>query len=241
LPQFQLWPSAGNYLRFTCYDCLVRALVTGGTGRVGSAVAARLGRDGHAVLAVGRRDGDLSRADGARALAERAASELGGLDLLVHAASDGFEPRPVEDVDEELWDRAFGATAKGAFFVSQAAAPHLRRARGAVIMVEDVAAYQPWPSFAAHCAAKAAQAMLTRVLARALAPEVRVCGVAPGPVAVEPGQEERRATETLLRRVGSPEDVADAVAYLAGAEFVTGATLVVDGGRLLETGRGREP
>ncbi len=73
--------------------------------------------------------------------------------------------------------------------------------------------------------------MLTRVLARALAPEVRVCGVAPGPVAVEPGQEERRAAETLLGRVGSPADVAEAVVYLAGAEFVTGTTLVVDGGR----------
>jgi NAD(P)-dependent dehydrogenase (short-subunit alcohol dehydrogenase family) len=78
--------------------------------------------------------------------------------------------------------------------------------------------------------------MLTRVLARALAPEVRVCGVAPGAVAVEPGQEERRAAETLLGRVGSPDDVADAVLYLAGAQFVTGSTLVVDGGRLLKTG-----
>lgn len=217
----------------------MRAFVTGGTGRVGSAVAARLERDGHDVLAVGRAAGDLAQPDQSRALAERAASELGGLDLLVHAASDGFEPRAIEDVDEELWDRAFGATAKGAFFLAQAAAPHLRAARGTVIMVEDVAAYQPWPSFAPHCAAKAAQAMLTRVLARALAPEVRVCGVAPGPVAVKPEQEERRAAETLLRRVGSPEDVADAVVYLAGADFVTGTTLVVDGGRLLETGRGR--
>jgi pteridine reductase len=100
-------------------------------------------------------------------------------------------------------------------------------------MVEDVAAYRPWPSFAPHCAAKAAQAMLTRVLARALAPSVRVCGVAPGPVAVEPDQVERRAAETLLGRVGSPDDVAEAVLYLVGARFVTGASLVVDGGRLL--------
>jgi NAD(P)-dependent dehydrogenase (short-subunit alcohol dehydrogenase family) len=76
--------------------------------------------------------------------------------------------------------------------------------------------------------------MLTRVLARALAPGVRVCGIAPGPVAVEPEEEERRAAETLLGRVGSPEDVTDAVLYLAGARFVTGATLVVDGGRLLQ-------
>jgi NAD(P)-dependent dehydrogenase (short-subunit alcohol dehydrogenase family) len=77
--------------------------------------------------------------------------------------------------------------------------------------------------------------MLTRVLARALAPEVRVCGVAPGPVAVEPGQEERRASETLLGRIGSPEDVATAVAYLVSTDFVTGTTLVVDGGRLLQS------
>jgi pteridine reductase len=109
-----------------------------------------------------------------------------------------------------------------------------------LVIVEDVAAYQAWPSFGPHCAAKAAQAMLTRVLARALAPEVRVCGVAPGPVAVEPGQEERRAAETLLGRVGRPEDIADAVAYLANAGFVTGTTLVVDGG-LLQTGRARKP
>ena len=68
---------------------------------------------------------------------------------------------------------------------------------------------------------------------------MRVCGVAPGPVAVEPGQEERRAAETLLRRVGSPDDVADAVLYLAGAGFVTGTSLVVDGGRLLESMRAR--
>jgi NAD(P)-dependent dehydrogenase (short-subunit alcohol dehydrogenase family) len=104
-----------------------------------------------------------------------------------------------------------------------------------------VASYRPWTSFPAHSAAKAAQAMLTRVLARALAPEVRVCGVAPGPVAVEPEQEARRAAETLLGRVGEPDDVAGAVAYLAGASYVTGSTLVVDGGRLLKSGRGPLP
>src|SRR5206468_12667410 len=191
--------------------------------------------DGWSVVSAGRADGDVSRPDEARALVQRAASALGGLDLLVNGASEGFVPRNVLDVSEADWDAAFGATAKGSFFVTQAAAPHLREAHGCVVMVEDVAAYQPWPSFAAHCAAKAAQAMLTRVLARALAPEVRVCGVAPGPVAVEPEQEERRAAETLLGRVGSAEDVAAAVVYLAGASFVTGTTLVVDGGRLLQS------
>lgn len=213
-----------------------RALVTGGTGRLGSAVAARLRAEGWQVVVAGTRDGDVSRPEEARALVERAVEELGGLDLLVNAAAAGFVPKPFEDVTEADFDAAFGATAKGTFFVTQAAAPHLRASRGVVVNVEDVAAYQPWPSFAAHCAAKAAQAMLTRVLARALAPEVRVCGVAPGPVAVEPGQEERRAAETVLGRTGSPDDVAGAVLYLARAEFVTGTTLVVDGGRLLQTG-----
>jgi pteridine reductase len=210
------------------------ALVTGGTGRVGAAIAERLEQEGFRVLAAGRRDGDLAQADEARALVERAAQELDGLDLLVNAAGEGFEPRPLEEVSEADWDAALGATAKGSFFVTQAAVPFLRRSDdGLVVMIEDVAAYQPWPSFAPHCAAKAAQAMLTRVLARALAPGVRVCGIAPGPVAVEPGQEERRAAETLLGRTGSPADVAGAVVYLLGASFVTGTTLVVDGGRLL--------
>ena len=211
-----------------------RALVTGGTGRVGRAIVARLETEGFRVFAAGRADGDVSRPAEARQLVERAADELGGLDLLVNAAAGGFMPRAVEDVDEAHWDAAFGATAKGSFFVTQAAAPHLKKSElGLVVMIEDVAAYQPWPSFAPHCAAKAAQAMLTRVLARALAPDVRVCGIAPGPVAVDPGQEERRARETLLGRVGSPDDVAAAVVYLAAAGFVTGTTLVVDGGRLL--------
>ena len=90
-------------------------------------------------------------------------------------------------------------------------------------------------------AAKAAQAMLTQVFARELAPEVRVCGVAPGTVTAKPGTEERRAAETLLGRVGSPEDVAEAVVYLAGAGFVTGTTLFVAGGRSLQSGTPFQP
>jgi NAD(P)-dependent dehydrogenase (short-subunit alcohol dehydrogenase family) len=147
----------------------------------------------------------------------------------------------MEDVTEEDWDAAIDVTAKGTFFLAQAAAPALRESKGVLVILEDVASFQAWPSFAAHCAAKAAQAMLTRVLARALAPDVRVCGIAPGAVAIEPGQEERRAAETLLGRIGRPEDIADAVVFLAGADFVTGTTLVVDGGRLLKSGGGAWP
>jgi NAD(P)-dependent dehydrogenase (short-subunit alcohol dehydrogenase family) len=208
---------------------------------VGSAIAERLEREGWHVFPAGRADGDLATADGARSVVRAAAERLGGLDLLVNAAGEGFAPLPVEEVQEPDWDAALGATAKGSFFVTQSAAPLLRESRGVVVMIEDVAAYQAWPSFAAHCAAKAAQAMLTRVFARALAPDVRVCGIAPGSVAVEPDQVERRAAETLVRRVGSPEDVAEAVLFLAGADFVTGTTLVVDGGRLVQSGRATLP
>jgi len=214
-----------------------RALVAGGTGRVGRAIAVRLEAEGWRVVAAGRGDGDLSTVAGARELVASTVDRLGGLDLVVQSASDGFAPKPVEEVTEADWDAAAGVTAKGTFFLAQAAAPHLRESRGVLILIEDVAAYQPWASFAPHCAAKAAQAMLTRVLAKALAPEVRVCGVAPGPVAVAEGQEERRAAETLPGRIGTPEDIAGAVSYLAGAGFVTGTTVVVDGGRLLQSGR----
>jgi pteridine reductase len=218
-----------------------RALIAGGTGRVGEAIARRLRKDEWQVIAAGRADGDLRRRDGAHRLVAHAVGKLGGLDLVVHSAGAGFVPTAVADVTEELWDDAMDVTAKSTFFLAQAAAPVLRESRGVLVIIEDVASFQAWTSFPAHSAAKAAQAMLTRVLARALAPEVRVCGIAPGAVAVEPGQEERRAAETLLGRVGSPDDVADAVVYLANAGFVTGSTLVVDGGRLAKSGRGPIP
>jgi pteridine reductase len=210
------------------------ALVTGGTGRVGRVVSARLTERGFDVLAAGRAHGDISKPSEARALVERAVAELGGLDLVVNAAANGFVARPVEDVTEEIWDAALGAVAKGSFFVTQAAIPHLRRSElGLVVMIEDVGSYQPWPLHSAHCAAKAAQAMLTRVLARSLGPEIRVCGIAPGTVATQPELVAKRARENLLGRIGSPDDVADAVLYLVDAQFVTGSTIFVDGGRMI--------
>ncbi|HZG35322.1 MAG TPA: SDR family oxidoreductase [Gaiellaceae bacterium] len=215
---------------------LKRALVTGGTGKLGAALVEELRAEGWRVLGAGSRDGDLARAEAGRALVEWTIEELGGLDVVVNGASAGFVAKPFAEVTEVDVDAALGATVKGSFFVTQAAAPHLRESRGLVVMIEDVAAFQPWPSFAAHCAAKAAQAMLTKALAKALAPDVRVCGIAPGPVAVEAGEEERRAAETLVGRVGTARDVAGAIAFLADAPFVTGASLLVDGGRLLKTG-----
>jgi pteridine reductase len=218
-----------------------RALVAGGTGRVGTAIVERLRAEGWTVVSAGSADGDLRGRAGAAALGAHAVEELGGLDLVVHAAGAGFAPKPIDEVTEEDWDAAMDVTAKGTFFLGQAVAPALRESHGTLLILEDVASFQAWPSFAAHCAAKAAQSMLTRVLARALAPEVRVCGIAPGAVAVEPGQEERRAAESLLGRIGTPGDIAEAVLFLADAEFVTGTTLVVDGGRLLKSGGGSGP
>jgi pteridine reductase len=218
-----------------------RALVAGGTGRVGGAITARLEADGWSVFAAGRNDGDLRTAAGAKTLVDAALARLGGLDLVVHAAGDGFVPKPVELVTEADWDAAVDVTAKGTFFLAQAAVDALRESRGVIVIVEDIAAFRAWPSFAPHCAAKAAQAMVMRTLALAFAPDVRVCGVAPGAVAIDPAQEARRGAETLLGRVGRPDDVAEAVAYLAGATFVTGTSLVVDGGTSLKSGGGAAP
>ena len=219
-----------------------RALIAGGTGRVGTRDrGAAASATGGASSRPGAPTATCATRAGAAALAAHAVDELGGLDLVVHAAGDGFAPKPFEEVTEEDWDAALDVTAKGRSSSRRRSRPRCASRRGVLVVVEDVAAFRPWPSFAAHCAAKAAQAMLTRVLARALAPEVRVCGVAPGPVAVEPGQEERRAAETLLGRIGSPDDVADAVVFLPGASFVTGTTLVVDGGLLLKSGQARLP
>jgi pteridine reductase len=218
-----------------------RGLIAGGTGRIGRAITTRLESDGWLVFAAGRGDGDLRTAAGARAVVDSALATLGGLDLVVHAAGDGFSPKPVEQVTEADWDAAMDVTAKGTFFLAQAAAAALRESRGVIVIVEDVAAFRPWAAFAPHSAAKAAQSMLVRTLALAFAPEVRVCGVAPGAVAVDQGQEARRAAETLVGHIGRPEDVADAVAYLVGARFVTGTSLLVDGGTSLKSGGGTAP
>jgi pteridine reductase len=212
-----------------------RCLLTGGTGRLGAALATGLREHGWQVVAAGSADADLSSADGARELVARAVEELGGLDVVINGAGGGFRVQPLEEVTEADWDAAFDVTAKGTFFVSQAAAPHLRESKGLLVNIEDVAAELPWTNLAPHAAAKAAQAHLTKIFARALAPDVRVCGIAPGPVAVPPEHAEGRAARTLLGRVGEPQDVLDAILYLAGADYVTGTTLVVDGGRRLHS------
>ncbi|HSD01650.1 MAG TPA: SDR family oxidoreductase [Gaiellales bacterium] len=233
-----------------------RILVAGGAHRVGRALALDLAGAGADVFvsyhtsvapaettradieALGRRSG-VVRANAAdpadmTAMVDAAADALGGLDVYVHCPSGGFEPRAAEDVDEILWDTAMDSTAKGFMFAAQAA-HRVMAAQGAgvIVAITDVAGIQPWPKFAPHGAAKAAQIHLLKCLALAWGRDgVRVCGVAPGPVLMPEGIA-GNPDETALGRLGAPADVAQAVRYCIEADFVTGQNVVVDGGRLL--------
>jgi pteridine reductase len=232
------------------------ALVAGGAHRVGREIALDLARGGANVgisyhssrdaaartvaeiaelgVHTSSQPADASRPELMRKLVEQTAAELGGLDVYVHCPSAGFEARPAEQIDEELWDAAMDSTAKGFMFGAQAAYRLMREAGGGVIVaITDVAGIQPWPRFAAHGAAKAAQIHLVKCLAADWGRDnVRVCGVAPGPVLMPAGVE-GNPDETALRRLGDPADVAQAIRYCIEAEFFTGQSVVVDGGRLL--------
>ena len=234
------------------------ALVTGGAVRVGRAIALGLARAGydlavtyHASQEAAREVESEVRASGRRCelvhanLSEpRAAAELiesvrgayGRLDLLVNSAAS-FEAKPLLEVDAVAWDAVMDLNLRAPHLLVRAAAELLRASRGSVVNITDLAAFQPWTERPHHAVSKAALAHLTRIQARVLAPDVRVNAVAPGAV-LPPDDlsEERRralAAATPLKRLGTPDDVVRAVLYLAGAPFVTGEILLVDGGRLL--------
>jgi pteridine reductase len=204
-----------------------------------SAAGARALRD-EVTAAGGRAEcfaADLSDAGAARALPVRVADAFGRLDVLVNSAAVmrrlGFE-----ETTPEQYDAILGLNLRSAFFCTQGAAPALRAARGKVVNLADLAGLQPWPGFAAHSVSKAGVVMLTKVLARSLAPEVTVNAIAPGAVLVpedyDAEERERLARATPLGRLGGPEDVVGALLYLLeGGDFVTGEVLTVDGGRLL--------
>jgi pteridine reductase len=233
-----------------------RVLVAGGAHRVGRAIALDLagsGADvaisyhssegparatGEEIAALGVRSAvvqaDATEPEQMRELVEQAAGALGGLDVYVHAPSGGFVPTDPAAVDEALWDWAVDTTAKGFMFGAQAAHAAMRDTGGGVIIaITDVAGLQPWPKFAPHGAAKAAQMYLVKALAAAWGREgTRVCGVAPGPVLMPAGVS-GDSEETALGRLGDPADVALAIRYCIEADFFTGQSLVIDGGRLL--------
>ena len=236
------------------------ALVTGAGRRLGQAIAVGLARAGCdvAVHYHGSADGaeatardiraisrerraellraDLSDAAAARGLADRAIKAMGRLDIVVNSAAIMVR-QPVETVTPESWDATLDLNLRAAFFVSQGALPHLRRAKGKIVNLADVAGFEPWPAYVPHCVSKAGVVMLTKALARALAPDVAVNAVAPGPVllpeAWDPATRDHIRDTTPLGRLGEPADVVGAVRFLLESDFVTGTVLVVDGGRLI--------
>jgi pteridine reductase len=179
---------------------------------------------------------DLLEPAAPEALVRQAVQRFRRLDALVNNASS-FRPTPVGSTTLADWDELFGSNARAPYFLAQAAAPHLRRARGAIVNLVDIHGEQPLARHPVYSAAKAALAMLTRALARELGPEVRVNGVAPGavlwPEEGKPAEAQQAiVAATALKRAGTPEDVAGAVLYLLrDAGFVTGQILRVDGGR----------
>jgi NAD(P)-dependent dehydrogenase (short-subunit alcohol dehydrogenase family) len=233
------------------------ALVTGAGKRLGRAVALRLAQEGadvalhyrssqteadETVAEINKKGGravafgaDLCRVEEIRRLVAEVGSEFGKLDILVNSAAN-FLPGSVISTTEQSWDASLDTNVKAPFFCAQAAAPLLKRSKGTIINFADTGGLLGWPGYISHSISKAGVIMLTRVLARALAPEVRVNAIAPGTITM-PGDPPEWEQEFIklapLRRTGRPEEIADAVMYLVGAEFLTGHTLVIDGGRAI--------
>ncbi|MGD8244792.1 MAG: SDR family oxidoreductase [Anaerolineae bacterium] len=233
------------------------AFVTGGAQRVGKVISLALAERG-AHVAFTYRSSDpeetLSgiQAQGVEGLAlhldvlewgrpeavvEEVVARFGRLDLLVNNASVWLSS-PFLEITREHWETSMGANLTGPFLCAQAVAPHmLRQGSGLIINITDLSAFQTWAGYAHHSASKAGLVALTRVMAAELAPHVRVNAIAPGTVLLPEGaseEKQRWAREnSLLKRVGEPEDVAKTVLFLAEMDFVTGAVYFVDGGRAL--------
>jgi pteridine reductase len=233
------------------------ALVTGSGKRLGRAVALGLAGQGADVvihyrssaqeaLAVvveieklGRRSialpADLSTVSEIRQLFQKVEAHFGRLDILVNSAAN-FLRTEFASTTEKLWDGSLDTNLKAPFFCSQAAAPLLKKTNGAIINFADVGGILGWPGFIPHSISKAGIIMLTRCLAKELAPEIRVNAIAPGTITM-PGDPPEWEGDFIrlapLHRSGRPDDIVSAVLYLAGAKFVTGTVLVVDGGRIL--------
>jgi pteridine reductase len=201
-----------------------------------SAIAAALEAAGARVLVTSRTaplSFDLSTRDGVSSLL----AALPPIDLLVNAAAN-FIAEPFGAITFENFDATFALNARAPLFLSQELGTRMKeRGYGRIVNIADIAATIPWPSYLPYSMSKAAVVALTRGLAKALAPTVLVNAVAPGPVLLPDDFDEAQAKQatdpTLLKRTGTPEDVADAVVFLMSSDYITGQTLAVDGGRLL--------
>jgi pteridine reductase len=180
---------------------------------------------------------DLLDIDALSFLVEATVAHFGRIDALVNNASS-FYATPLGTIDLDSWNDLIGSNLKAPLFLTQAAAPHLKAAHGAVVNITDIHAERPLAGYPLYCAAKAGLLGLTRALAIELAPEVRVNAVAPGPIlwpddnSFDEDTRGRIVAHTLLKRVGIPQDIARAVRFLlADASYVTGQVINVDGGR----------
>jgi pteridine reductase len=231
-------------------------LVTGAGRRVGRAIALTLGARGmHIVVhfnesragadetarlitAAGGQaiveQADLTNVDSANDLVDRAVAWRGALAALVNSAAIMLRT-PVGETAASDWDTMFAINVRAPYFLSQRAAPALAASRGAIVNIADLAAFESWPAYVPHGMTKASIVQMTRAMASALAPDVRVNAVAPGVVLLPEGWSEEAAehlrSTTPLRRLGSPEDVAQAVVFLLRSAYVTGEVIRVDGGR----------
>ena len=236
-------------------------LVTGGARRVGAAICRRLHAAGANLMvhyrgsaleanalqtelnarrtsSVALGQADLLKLSAISKLVETALEQFGRLDAVINNASSFFAT-PMGEISERAWDDLIGTNLKAPLFLAQAAAPELRKARGCIINIIDIHAELPMTQHAVYTAGKGGLLALTRALARDLAPDVRVNGIAPGTI-LWPEDErwgdelarQRIINRTALKRVGEPDDVAKAVEFLlANAPYITGQVLAVDGGR----------
>ena len=181
---------------------------------------------------------DLLRLDEIERLAQEATAAFGRLDILVNNAST-FYPTPVGQIAETHWDDLMGSNLKAPLFLSQACHPALKASRGCIVNMVDIHARSPLKRYPLYSMAKAGKAMMTRALAQEMAPEVRVNGLAPGAILwpEDDSQSEEERQKILQRiplgRTGMPQDIADAILFLATSPYVNGQILAVDGGRQL--------
>ncbi len=238
------------------------ALITGAARRIGACITRRLHNEGYRVLIHYHRShidaellaaelnrlrpgsactlqADLTDSAALESLAVKAQAFWQRLDLLVNNASS-FYPTPLAGISDSDWDDLIGTNLKAPLWLSKALLPALRQQQGAIVNIVDVHAQRPLLNFPLYSIAKAGLAMLTQSLAKELAPQIRVNGISPGPILPpegaarrDPAAQQLLLDKTLLRRYGTPDDIADTVIFLASQSFITGQVIAVDGGKSL--------
>ncbi len=239
------------------------ALVTGAAKRIGAAIATALHQQGmnvvihyhhskqeaealclklnrlrqHSAISLGL---DIRKTSACQTLIQHSTEAWQRLDLLVNNASS-FYPTPIMKTQEKEWEDLLGSNLKGPFFLSQAAAPFLKLSQGNIINITDIHADRPLKNYTIYSIAKAGLVMLTKSLARELGPRVRVNAVAPGAIlwpneenALNEKIQQYVVARTCLKRQGFPQDIAAAVLFLNGQNYITGQIITVDGGRSIK-------